>query len=63
MTKPDVTPDPLLKISKTAEICNVSEKTVWRWIKSGALPAHRLGGQWRVAPKDLNAFLRERWNG
>ena len=64
MSKPAVSaPEPLLTIPKVANTCEVSEKTIRRWIKSGDLPAHKLGAQWRVAPRDLNHFLQERWHG
>ncbi len=54
---------PLLKIVDIADHCRVSVKTVRRWISSGELPASKLGAQWRITPKDLQIFLRERWNG
>lgn len=40
----------------------VSTKTVRRWIKTGDLPAHRLGGQIRMAEEDVISFtaLRRR---
>ena len=54
---------PLLTIPDVAAICRVSTKTVRRWIKATKLAAFRVGIQWRIAPKDLNLFLRERWSG
>ncbi len=50
----------LLAIEDVAAICRVSEKTVRRWIKSLELPAARLGGQWRIRPRDLDIFIRDR---
>ena len=41
----------------------VSIKTVMRWIEDGSLPAYKLGGQWRISPRDHRKFRRERWNG
>ena len=52
--------DPLHTIRQTAEICQVSEKTVRRWIARGELVAYRLGRQWRIAQKDLDTFLKLR---
>ena len=51
---------PLLTIAQTAAICQVSIKTVRRWIERGELVAHRLGRQWRIARKDLEAFIKIR---
>jgi excisionase family DNA binding protein len=63
MTKGTAPPEPLLTIPGVADICRVSEKTIRRWINAGELPAIKLGAQWRVAPRDLSAFLRERRHG
>lgn len=52
-------PAALLTISEVAGIFRVSTKTIRRWIDSDELPAHRLGRQWRIAPKDLHHFLRD----
>ena len=51
---------PLLTIRQTAATCQVSEKTTRRWIERGELVAHRLGRQWRIAPNDLDMFLKLR---
>ena len=50
----------LLVIEDVMSICRVSDKTVRRWIKARVLPAALLGGQWRVRPKDLEIFIRDR---
>ena len=61
MTKTQIRlPEPLLGIPAVAGICDVSEKTIRRWIKARDLPAARLGGQWRIRPRDLDDFVRDR---
>ena len=40
-----------------AEALGVSLRTVRRWIKSGALPVHRIGGLVRISEADFAAFL------
>ncbi len=52
--------DPLLTIGQTADVCQVSDKTIRRWIERGELVAHRLGRQWRIAQKDFDTFLKLR---
>lgn len=47
----------LLSIGTTAERLSVSLPTVRRWIKAGALPAYKLGGQVRIKPADIDALL------
>jgi excisionase family DNA binding protein len=51
---------PLLDIPAAAQVCCVSEKTVRRWITAGELPAAKLGNQWRIRPRDLEDFVRDR---
>jgi excisionase family DNA binding protein len=47
----------LRTIDETAEILNVSTRTVRRLIDSGALPVHRLGRLIRISDADIAAFL------
>ena len=37
-----------LTVKDTAKALNVAEKTVYRWIQSGGLPAYRVAGQYRI---------------
>jgi excisionase family DNA binding protein len=43
-----------------AELLDVSSRSVWRWIKSCELVAHRFGRIVRVKDADLAEFLAER---
>ena len=61
MSKPPAI-EPLLTIDDVAGICRVCTKTVRRWIDAKAFPAARLGGQWRIEPRDLRLFLNEARN-
>ena len=37
-----------------------SRKTILKYIKSGKLPAYKLGGtRWRITPSDIEAFLKK----
>jgi excisionase family DNA binding protein len=44
-------------IAEVAERLRVATRTVRRWIESGHLVAHRIGGVVRIAESDLRAFL------
>jgi excisionase family DNA binding protein len=44
-------------IGEVAERLNVCERTVRRWIKSGALPVHRIGNLIRISQTDFAVFL------
>lgn len=50
----------LMTIDQVAGLCRVSEKTVRRWIAASELPAAKLGNQWRIRPRDLDDFVRDR---
>lgn len=49
----------LLTPDEAAEICRVSTKTVYRWIKSDDLKAIRLGRIIRITVHELNRFIAE----
>ena len=49
----------LLTLREVAEAMKVSESTVRRWIRAGALTAYKVGqrGQLRVRDEDLERYL------
>jgi len=47
-----------LKVKEVAEEFRVSKRTVFRYIKSGNLPAVKIG-QWRITRSDINDFLEK----
>jgi excisionase family DNA binding protein len=49
----------LLTIPEVAEIFQVSTKTVRRAIAAGELRAHRVGRQWRIAPREVLRYLKD----
>jgi excisionase family DNA binding protein len=52
-------PQPLRSVKEAAEILNVSQKTVRRRIENGDLRSIRIGGLLRIAPADLEDFIRD----
>jgi|PersoiStandDraft_1058852.scaffolds.fasta_scaffold54751_2 PTS system nitrogen regulatory IIA component len=49
----------ILTIRQLAEYLMVSEKTVYRLLDRNALPAARVGAQWRFRKLDIDAWLTE----
>ncbi len=47
-------------VAQIAEILDVSQRTVRRWIDSGELIAHRLGRNLRISGGDFDTFLIRR---
>lgn len=49
---------PAYTTTEVADVAKVSRRTVYSWITSGDLPAHKAGPKlWRVYPDVLAAFL------
>ncbi len=46
-----------LTTAEVATIARVTELTVWRWVRSGRLPARKVGRRWLIRPGDLQAFI------
>jgi excisionase family DNA binding protein len=53
---------PMLTVHEVAEMLKVKESTVRAWINESELRAAKFGRDWRVAFKDLEAFVNERAN-
>ena len=49
---------PYLSANEIAEILGVDPRTVHRLIKSGELPAHRIGKEYRIARVDFETYMR-----
>jgi excisionase family DNA binding protein len=49
----------LLTPEDVAELCGVTRKTVYRWIKQDHLRAIRFGTLLRIHPNELNRFIDE----
>jgi len=47
----------LLTPAQVAERLQITERTVYEWIRGGKLTALKLGRLWRIRQDDLEAFL------
>ena len=47
-----------LTVEEVAELVRVSRMTVYRWVRSGDLPAVRVGRSFRVPEKAVHDYLR-----
>jgi len=50
-------PHKLLTASQVADLIQVQERTVTRWLRDGYLRGFKLGKEWRVDSIDLESFL------
>jgi excisionase family DNA binding protein len=49
----------LMTVAEVGALLRVSNMTVYRLIRSGELPALRIGKSFRIQQRDLTAFLSE----
>lgn len=49
---------PGLKVHDVAARLNVSEKTVYKWLQQGLIPATRIGKTWIITEESVDAMLR-----
>jgi excisionase family DNA binding protein len=47
----------LLDLDEVRRHLNTGRDTCYTLVRSGQLPATKLAGQWRVAPKDLREYM------
>ncbi len=52
--------EPLLTVGEVAGLMRVSNMTVYRLIKSGQLPAIRVGKNYRIRRGDIERYLSDR---
>ena len=45
-------------LREVADMLSVSDRTVRRWLERGELVGHRFGHQLRIAPADLDTFVK-----
>jgi excisionase family DNA binding protein len=57
MTQKD---DKILGAEELAKFFGVSDQTIWRWCKSGKIPAFKIGSQWKVRQSDLNRIINQK---
>lgn len=50
----------LLTLSEAANLLQVSTRTLQRMIRSGELPAFKVGGQWRLRETQLKQWVENR---
>ena len=58
MSTIDTRPPELLTINEVAPILRVTRSTAYRLVKSGVIPAHRIGGSIRINRAELEDLLR-----
>jgi excisionase family DNA binding protein len=50
--------DEYLTFEQAAELLSVSRSTLYRWLRDGEVPGHKLGRQWRFVREELEQWSR-----
>jgi excisionase family DNA binding protein len=50
--------DTILTVPQAAAQLQVSERTIYGWLRKGKIPGRKIGKVWRISAEVLNAFLR-----
>ena len=59
---PETSEDKLLTPPQVAQHLQVDERTVTEWLRRGHLRGFKIGKEWRVSSRDLDAFLKQSAN-
>jgi len=49
-----------INIKQVQDLLGISERTVFRYIKSGELKGFKAGREWKFEPADIDAFIELR---
>ncbi len=50
--------EPWVSVDEVAKHLGVAKDSVYRWIESRALPAHRIGRLWKFKLSEVDAWVR-----
>ena len=52
--------DEVLTTQEVARLLKTTQRTIYRWIVAGVLPAAKFGGRWRIKRADVERFWQQR---
>jgi excisionase family DNA binding protein len=56
-------PEDILTIREVADYLKVTQRTLYRLVQEGALPAFKVGNSWRFRREDLERWISEQSRG
>lgn len=51
--------EPWYSLEEIARHLGVSKETIYRWLESKAIPAHRMGKLWKFKPSEVDQWVME----
>ncbi len=55
--------DRVMKLPEVADYLQCKQITIYKWAKSGYIPAFKVGSQWRFKKAAIDAWILENTNG
>ena len=56
--RPEMNVEPWVSVNEVAEHLSVAKDSVYRWIETKALPAHRIGRLWKFRLSEVDAWVQ-----
>ncbi len=56
-------PEDILTIREVADYLKITERTLYRLVQDGKLPAFKVGNSWRFRREDLERWISEQSRG
>jgi len=50
----------VLTVEEVAKLLKLSKITIYRFIKTGEIPAYKIGASWRINRKDLENYIESK---
>ncbi len=50
----------VLTVDEVAKLLKLSKITIYRLIKTGEIPAYKVGASWRINKEDLEAYIESK---
>lgn len=54
---PEIT-DRWLSVQEIAHYLGISKETIYRWVESKKIPAHKIGKQWKFQVSEINHWVK-----
>tara|TARA_R110002049_G_scaffold85580_1_gene217632 strand:+ start:401 stop:598 length:198 start_codon:yes stop_codon:yes gene_type:complete len=50
--------DRWLSVQEIAQYLGISKETIYRWVESDRIPAHKVGKQWKFQVSEINTWIK-----
>lgn len=50
--------DRWLSVQEIAHYLGISKETIYRWVESAKIPAHKIGKQWKFQVSEINRWIK-----